>query len=149
MPTINLHHENPKISSTSKTGPNWPKFWAVSWKISQKSIWVARLSAWFWGTYRHPNWAHDSSLESPGCWLSNPSGISQFEAHFPLQKFILPEVLPAGAKGGSKVVFMVFLSFLTIQNLMKCFGNAWGYINYHEKSKNAKISFSKCPEKKW
>ena len=101
-----------------------------------------------WGTSRHPNWAHDSSLESPGCWISNPSGISQFGAHLTLQNFFLPEVLLVGAKGGSKVVFMVFLSSLTIQNLMKCLGNVRGCITNHEKSKNAKISSRKCPKKK-
>ena len=91
---------------------------------------------------------HDSSLESPGCWLSNPSGISQFGAHFPLQNFILLEVLPVGAKGGRKVVFMVFLGPLIIQNLMKCFGHTGACINYHEKSKNINFSSSKCPNHK-
>ena len=125
------------------------KYWAGSWKFRKISRWVAHVPGWFWGSSRHPNCAHDSSLESPGCLLSNPSGTSEFGVDLTLQNLILPKVLPAGAKGDSKVVFKVFLSFLTIQNLMKCFGNAWGCITYHEKSKNVKISFSKCPKKKW
>ena len=112
--------------------------------MDQKSLCVAHLSACFWGTSRSPNWSHDSSLEIPGCWLSNPSGISQFGAHLPLQNLILLEVLLAGAKGGRKVVFMVFLGPLIIQNLMKCFGNTGACINYHEKPKNINFSFNKC-----
>jgi len=100
------------------------------------------------GTSWHQNQAHDILLESPGCLLSNPSGISQFGAHLPLQNFILPEVLPAGAKGGRKVIFMVFLALLIIQNLMKCLGHTRACINYHEKSKNIIFSSIKCPNHK-
>ena len=77
-----------------------------------------------------------------------PKWYFQIWSSFSLQNFILPEVLPAGAKGGSKVVFMVFLGLLIIQNLMKCFGNTWACINYHEKSKTIKFSSSKCPDHK-
>ena len=72
---------------------------------------------------RNLNQAHDSFFEIPGCLLSNTSGISQFGAHLPLQNFIFPQVLPAGAKGGRKVIFMVFLALLIIQNLVKLFGH--------------------------
>ena len=154
MPTTKLHQDNSKITSTIKTGPTGRNSELEDEKLAKnlyascaKALCVALLSAYFWGTSRSQNWAHDSSLEIPWCWLSNPSSISQFGAHFPLQNFILPEVLPAGAKGGSKVVFMVFLSLLTIQNLMKCFSPTWAYITYHEKSKYANISFRKCPNR--
>ena len=94
------------------------------------------------------NQAHDSFFESPRCLLSKPSGIFQFGAHFPLQNFNLPRVLPAGAKGGRKVVFMVFLALLITQNLMKCFSNSLKCIIYHEKSKNTNFSSRKCPNHK-
>ena len=107
-----------------------------------------RLSAYFWGTSWHQNQAHDILLESPGCLLSIPSGISQFGAHFPLRNFILPQVLPAGAKGEQKVIFMVFLALFIIQNLIKCLGHTRACITYHEKSKNIKFPYSKCPNHK-
>ena len=155
MPTIKLHQYNSKITSTIKTGPTGrnseledeklanflyaPRAWALC---------VAHLSAYFWGTSRNQNQAHDILLESLVCLLSNPSGISQFGAYFPLQKFILLQVLPAGAKGGRKVIFMVFFAFLIIQNLMKCFSHFWECINFHEKSKNFKFSSRRCPNHK-
>ena len=116
--------------------------------MDQKSVCVARLLAYFWGTYWHQNQAHDRFLESPGCLLSSPSGISQFGAHFPLQNFILPQVLPAGEKCGRKVIFMVFLALLIIQNLVKFFVHTGACITYHEKSKNINFSSSKCPNHK-
>ena len=113
-----------------------------------ETLCVMLLSAYFWGTSQSLNWAHDSSLESPGYWLSKPSRIFQCGAHLPLQKFILPKVLPAGAKGDRKVIFMVFLALLIIQNLMKCFSHFWACIIYHEKSKNIKFSSRRCPNHK-
>lgn len=44
--------------------------------------------------------------------------------------------------------FQVFLGLLIIQNLMKCFGNDWACITYHEKPKNINFSSSKCPNHK-
>ena len=155
MKTTKLHQDNSKITFTIKTGPTGRNLELEGEKLANFlyaprawALCVALLSACFWGTSRHQNKSHDSFLEIPACLLSNPSGISQFGAHFPLQNFILPQVLPAGAKGGRKVIFMVFLALLIIQNLMKCFSHFLACINYHEKSKNTNFSSSKCPNHK-
>ena len=141
---IKLHHEKSRVASKSKTGSTGriseledenltknlyaPRAWALR---------VARLSAWFWGTSRHPNWAHDSSLEIPGCIISNPSGIFQFGVHFPLQKCILPRLLPVCPKRGSEVIFCMFFNLLGTQNLPKFLVQVPKFMICHEKSKTA------------
>ena len=129
--TTKLHQDNSKITSTIKTGPTGRNSELEDEKLTKnlyapraKALCAAHLWTCFWRTSWHQNQAHDIFLESPGCLLSKPSGISQFGAHLPLQTFILPQVLPAGAKGGRKVIFIVFLALLIIQNLMKCFGHS-------------------------
>ena len=50
-------------------------------------------------------------LESLSCLLSNPSGIFEFGAHFPLQIFILPRLLPVCQNRGSEAIFECIFPF--------------------------------------
>ena len=113
-----LHQDRSIITSkseTSQTGriselksENWAKF---LYAPHQKTQCATPLWSCFWGTSWSPNWAHDSSLESPTCLLSNPIRFFQFGVHFPLQNCNLPRLVLAGAKRGRKVIFGVFLTF--------------------------------------
>ena len=109
---------------------------------------ITPLWAYFWGTSWIPNWAYDSLLEIPVCLLSNPSGIFQFGCHLLLQNCNLPRLVPAGAKSGRKAIFGVFLTFKTIQNLMKYLNHSRACIIYHNKPKNIKFSSRICSNHK-
>ena len=113
-----------------------------------KSLCVTPLWSWFWGTSQSPNWAHDSSLESSTCLISNPSGIFQFGVHFPLQKFNLPKLVLVCEKSGRKAIFKVFLTLYTTQNLMKSLSHSRACIIHHKKSKNVNFSSRRCPNHK-
>ena len=78
--------------------------------IAPKAICVAPLWRQFLGTWWSPNCAQVCLLESPTYRLSNPSGISKFGAHFPLQNFILPRLLRVCQNRGRQVIFWVFLT---------------------------------------
>ena len=69
-----------------------------------------------------PNEAKVGLLESSGCLLSNPSGISKFGGHLPLQNCNLPRLLSVSQKSERKSFLLVF-DFLEAQNLMKFLSN--------------------------
>ena len=75
------------------------------------SLCVALLWGLFWGTSRCPKCAQVGFLEILACLISNPTRISEFEAHSPLQIFILPRLLFVCPKSGRKAIFGCFLTF--------------------------------------
>ena len=139
-----LHQNKSKITSRSKTSQTGRISELEGEKLGQKplcavqiSVCIALLWCWFWGTCQSQNWAQVGLLESPARLLSNPSGIFQFGVHLPLQKCILPRLLPVCPKRGSEVIFCMFFDLLGTQTLMKCLGHSWACIFHQKKSKNA------------
>ena len=135
---IKLHHERSSVTSKSKIGQNWAKFWAEQWKIGKNplcaapdSLCVTPLWSWFWGTSRSPNWAQVCLLEIPSCVISNPSGIYELGCHFPLQNFNLPRPLPVCQNRGSEVIFCVFLAswgLKSCQNFLAMHQKPWFFM---------------------
>ena len=143
---IKLHHERSRVTLRRKTGQNWVNYWAEQWKIGKNplcaapdSLCLAPLWSWFWGTSWSPNWAQDSLLESPTYLISNPSRISKFGCHFPLQNFNIPRLLPMCQNRGSEVIFLSVFDLLRAQNLPKFLGHAQATIIFHAQSKNVKF----------
>ena len=50
-----------------------------------------------------------------------------------------PKTASCVSKKWQKVIFCMFFDLLRAQNLMKCLGNCWASVIFHEKSKNAEF----------
>ena len=90
-----------------ETGANWAKFPLC---VAHFSLCVTLLWGLFWGTCRCPKCAQVGLLESLACLLSNPTGISQFGAHWPFQILILPILLFMCPKSCREAIFGCFLT---------------------------------------
>ncbi len=77
------------------------------------------------------------SLESLSCLLSNPSGIFEFGAHFPLQIFILPSLLPVCQNRGSEAIFECFFPFWWTRSSPNFLLHVPIVVILHAESKNA------------
>jgi len=124
------------------SGPTWRNsrikmsrsrsdFGLLSICAAPKSICVAPLWRRFWGTFWSPNCAQVCLLEILDCLLSNPSGISAFGAHFPLQKFIIPGLLPVCQNRGREVIVWVFLTSWGLKTCLNFFSmhhQAWFFM---------------------
>jgi len=75
-------------------------------------------------------------LEILVCLLSNPSQISEFGAHLPLQIFILPRLLPVCQNRGERFFLSVF-DILETQIIPKFLVQAPVVMILHDESKNA------------
>jgi hypothetical protein len=104
------------------------------------SLCVALLWGLFWGTCRCPKCAQVGLLESLSCLLSNPTGISEFGAHFPLQIFILPRLLPVCQKSGREAIFGCFLTFRRLRSCPNFLSKTPVVVIFHAESKNANHS---------
>ena len=139
-----LNQKKSKITSQIKSSQTGWISELEGEKLGQKplcatliSVYVALLCCWFWGTCWSPNWAQVGLLEIPACLLSNPSVIFQFSVHLPLQKCILPRLLPVCPKRGSEVIFCMFFDLLGTQNLPKFLVQVPKFMISHDKSKTA------------
>jgi len=102
----------------------------------------------FWKASRSPNQVEDNSLEILVSLLSRTTWISEFGVHFPLQKLILPRLLPVWQKSGREGTFWVFFALLETQNLSKILRNFWASIFFHADSKNIKFFANGCLQQK-
>ena len=75
-----------------------------------KTVSVMLFWSSLWGTFKSPNHAQVFLLEIPSCLLSNPSVISKFGVHFPLQNGNLLRLLPMCQNRGREVIFWVFMT---------------------------------------
>lgn len=112
-----LHQDKPKVMSQRKTSQTGWISELESGKLVKKPLCTAEISmcvvplwGYFWNTFWGPNWAQVCLLEILSCILSNPSKISEFGAHSPLQNLNLPRLLPVCENRGREVIFRVFLT---------------------------------------
>ena len=76
-------------------------------------------------------------LEILACLLSNPSGISEFGAHLPLQISIFPGLLLVCQNRGREVIFLGVFGLLETQIMPKLLFQAPIVVILHAESKNA------------
>ena len=112
-----LNQYKSKITSQSKTSQTGRISELEGEKLSKNPLCAAPISpciaplwGWVWGTSSSPNWAQGYLLESPTYIISNPSRISKFGYHLPLQNCNIPRLLLVCENRGREVIFRVFLT---------------------------------------
>lgn len=104
------------------------------------SLCVVLLWGLFWGPLRCPKCAQVDFLEILSCLLSNPTIISEFGAHLPLQIFILPRLLRMCQKRGREAICLGVFDLLETQILPKFLVRAPVVMIFHAESKNVNHS---------